>query len=141
MSLCNAIAIGKGMGNFLKVDEAATQDRSIFRSYLRILVEIDVHAPLKLGFLFHRDNGDSTWIFLKYERLDIYYSICGCIGHKDKDCCTPPEDCFPAKYKLSLKVNIFSNLPPSAVAKDPFMTTTSSLPQPSSARTNPIEVM
>jgi hypothetical protein len=100
-----------------------------------------MHAPLKPGFLFHRDNGDSTWISLKYERLDIYCSICGCIGHKDKDCCAPPEDCFPAKYKLSLKVNIFSNLPPFAVAKDPFSTTTSSLPQPSSAQTSPIEVM
>ena len=84
MSLCNAIAIGKGMGNLIKVDDAATQDRSIFKSYLRVLMEIDVHAPLKPSFLFHKGNGDSAWISLKYERPNIYCTNYGCIGHKKK---------------------------------------------------------
>jgi hypothetical protein len=139
-SLRNAIAIGKGMGNLIKVDDVAAQDRSIFRSYLRVLVEIDVHAPQKPGFLFHRGNGESAWISQKYERLDIYYTNCGCIGHKKRDCCVPLEECFPSKYDISLKVNIFSNLSPSAGERG-FVATTSSLSQLSSAYTSPKEVV
>lgn len=59
MSLRNAIAIGKGLGNFIKVEDAS-ETRLTFRSYLRILVEIDVHEPLKLGFSFRRERGEST---------------------------------------------------------------------------------
>jgi hypothetical protein len=93
MTLRNAIAIGKGLGNFLKVDDAVAQPIPKFRSYLRVLAEIDVHAPLKPGFLFHRDNGDQAWISLKYERLDIYCTSCGCIGHKKDNCRAPKDTC------------------------------------------------
>jgi hypothetical protein len=89
MTSRNAIAIGKGLGVFLKVDEAAGQHIPKFRSYLRVLAEIDVHAPLKPGFQFRRDNGDQVWISLKYERLDIYCTSCGCIGHKKDNCWAP----------------------------------------------------
>lgn len=51
MSTKNAIAIGKGLGHLLKVDDASGT-MSTFRSYLRILVEIDSSQPLKLGFPF-----------------------------------------------------------------------------------------
>jgi hypothetical protein len=56
MNLKNAVAIGKGLGNLLKVDHAESLG-SIFRSYLRILVEIDIYKPLKAGFSIKRaDN-------------------------------------------------------------------------------------
>ena len=84
---------------------------TMFRSYLRVLVEIDMHAPLKPGFLFHRRNGDPTWISLKYERLDIYCTNCGYIGHKKINYRAPQENCTPSKYSTSLLVNLFSNLP------------------------------
>ena len=109
----NAIAIGKGMGNLIKVDDAA-KARSTFRSYLRLLVEIDMHAPLKPGFLFHRGNGESAWISLKYERLDKYCTNCGRNGHKNINCRAPQEECLPGNYEISLKVNNFSNLSPTA---------------------------
>ena len=64
LSLRNVITIGKGMRNLIKVDDVAAKNRSIFRSYLRVLVEIDVHAPLKPSFLFHRGNSESAWISL-----------------------------------------------------------------------------
>jgi hypothetical protein len=57
MSLRNAIAIGKGLGNLIKVDDAS-ETWSTFRSYLIILMEIDVHAPLNLGFLFSRESDE-----------------------------------------------------------------------------------
>jgi hypothetical protein len=140
MTLRNAIAIGKGLGDFLKVDDAAAQPIPKFRSYLTVLAEIDVHAPLKPGFQFRRDNGDQVWISLKYERLDIYCTSCGCIGHKKDNCRAPQEACTPGKYAISLLVNIFSNLPHSdAGAKSSFKS--SSLSQPSSAQFRSKEVV
>jgi hypothetical protein len=62
MTIKNALAIGKGMGNLLKVEDFGAL-RPTSRSYLRLLVEIDVTKPLKPGFPFHREGGESTWIF------------------------------------------------------------------------------
>jgi hypothetical protein len=103
---------------------------AIFRSFLRLLVSIDVSKPLNPGFSFTRTDGSSSWVSLKYERLDIYYSDCGLIGHKQPSCLAKLEDrfsClakledrFPSKYFISLKVNVFSNLPaPKFVEKQP----------------------
>jgi hypothetical protein len=109
-SLKNAIAIGKGLGNLIKVDETSGE-KKIFRSYLRLLVEIDVTKPLKAGFSLRREEGEPLWICLKFERLDIYCTSCGRIGHKPSSCKVPSEEQFLDKYSISLKVNIFSNLP------------------------------
>ncbi|XP_059430102.1 uncharacterized protein LOC132163748 [Corylus avellana] len=104
-----AISFGKGLGKLIKVD-ALSGEKKTFRSFLRLLVDIEVGNPLKPGFIFRRDGGESLWIFLKYERLDIYCSSCGRIGHKLFHCTAPPEDRFPEKYAVSLQVNIFSNM-------------------------------
>jgi hypothetical protein len=113
MTIKNAIAIGKGLGNLLKVDDFGASSAS-FQSYLRLLVEIDVSLPLKPGFLHNREEGISSWVFLKYERLDEYCITCGLIGHKKYGCRSPlpPKFHYPDKYKVSLKVNIFSKLLP-----------------------------
>jgi hypothetical protein len=76
-----AITIGKGLGQLVKVDNISGEKQT-FRSYLRLLVEIEVPKPLKPGFSFRREGGKPLWVFLKYERLDIYCSDCGRIGHK-----------------------------------------------------------
>jgi hypothetical protein len=81
MSTKNAIAIGKGLGHLLKIEDASGVS-STFRSYLRILVEIDSLKPLKLGFSLARPNGATFLVSLKYERLDAYCTDCGLIGHK-----------------------------------------------------------
>jgi hypothetical protein len=111
MSTQIAISIGKGLGNLVKVD-GLDGDQKIFRSYLRLLVDIDVCNPLKPSFTFKREGRESLWIFLKYERLDIYCIDCGRIGHKQIHCNSPPEEKFPGKYAVSLQVNILSNLLP-----------------------------
>jgi hypothetical protein len=108
-----AISIGKGLGNLLKVEDLSGASTT-FKSYLRILVEINVANPLKPGFSFKRDGGETLWIFLKYERLDIYCSTCGRIDHKSAFCMAAPEDKTPARYAVSLKLNIFLNLIPSS---------------------------
>ena len=104
-----AISNGKGLGILIQVDDS-NSDKKTFKSFLRLLVEIEVSNLLKPGFSFRRDEGEPLWISLKYERLDIYCTLCGRIGHKLIHCLAPPEEKFPEKYFVSLQVNIFSNL-------------------------------
>jgi hypothetical protein len=111
MSVKNAISIGKGLGSLLKIDDVSGAEAT-FRSYLRLLVIIDVCKPLKPGFNFSRPDGSKSWVSLKYERLDIYCSDCGRIGHKQSSCLAPKVERFPTKYLISLKVTIFSNMLP-----------------------------
>ena len=108
-----AISIGKGLGNLIQVDDS-NSDKKTFKSILRLLVEIEVSNPLKPGFSFQRDEGKPLWIFLKFERLDIYCTSCGRIGQKLIHCLAPPEEKFSVRYSVSLQVNIFSNLHPSS---------------------------
>jgi hypothetical protein len=52
-----AISIGKGLGNLIKFDEMSGA-KTTFKSFLRLLVEIEVDNPLKPGFSFCRNGGD-----------------------------------------------------------------------------------
>jgi hypothetical protein len=115
MTLKNAIAIGKGLGQFLKVEDNSGETVA-FRSYLKVLVSIDVNKPLNPGFYFNRGDGTQCWVSLKYERLDVYCTDCGRIGHHQSSCLARPVEKFPNRYLTSLKVNIFSNLPVSMSA-------------------------
>jgi hypothetical protein len=135
MTTKTAISIGKALGDLIKVEESSS-DKLTFRSFLRILVEIEVSKPLKPGFFFQRDGGESIWIFLKYERLDIYCASCGRIGHNHDHCLAPPVERLPEQYEVSLHVNIFSNLPKHfPVSKNhTSKASTSSQPSPSQLR-------
>jgi hypothetical protein len=134
MTLKVAISIGKGMGNLIKVDEL-NGDKKTFRSYLRLLVEFDVRNPLKPGFSFKRDGGESLLIFLKYERLDAYCVSCGRIGHNQSHCMAPPKERFPKRYEISFKHNIFSNILPASPSTHPKSATTLSPTQFSQVQT------
>jgi hypothetical protein len=111
ITLRNAVAIGKGLGTLMKVEDCSGAQKT-FRSYLRILVKIDVLEPLKPGLYLSCEEGEPHWISFKCERLDIYCTTCGRIGHKEQHCNAPPAEVTPGKYSISLKVTIFSNLPP-----------------------------
>jgi hypothetical protein len=124
MTIKTVISIGKGLGNFIKVEDSCA-DSKPFRSYLRLLVELDVRIPLKPGFIFLREGGEPLDIFLKYERLDIYCCSCGRIGHKSTLCNAAPAEKVPEKYVVSLLVNIFSNVLPSSSSR-----TSATLPYP-----------
>jgi hypothetical protein len=113
MSSKNAISIGKGLGNLVKIEENNGAEAT-FRSFLRLLVIIDVSKPLNPGFSFTRIDGSATWISLKYERLDVYCTDCGRIGHKQNSCLAQQVERNPSRYLVSLKVTVFSNLLPSS---------------------------
>jgi hypothetical protein len=51
MSIKNAIAIGKGLGKLVKIEENSGA-KATFRSFLRLLINIDVSKPLNPSFSF-----------------------------------------------------------------------------------------
>ena len=105
MTIKNAIAIGRG-------------STKTFRSFMRVLVSIDANKPLNPSFDFTRNDGSSTWISLKYKRLDVDCTDCGKIGHKQPSCLAKSKDKFPTRYLISLKVTVFSNLPVPRIAEN-----------------------
>jgi hypothetical protein len=109
MTIKNAVAIGKGIGELIKVDDIEG-DSITFRSYLRILVEINVQKPLKPGFYFQHGQGEPSWISFRYERLNFYCTICGKIGHQYSSCRTTlPNEKHPESYKIPLNKRVYSN--------------------------------
>jgi hypothetical protein len=109
MTIKNAITIGKGLDLLVKVEDNSGVEAT-FRSFLRISVNIDISKPLNPGFFLSRNEGSSSCVSLKYERLDIYCIDYGKIGHNQTSCLALQEDKFPSRYLISLKVNVFSNL-------------------------------
>ena len=89
LTLKNAAAIGIGLGILMQVEDCSGAQKTL-KNFLRILVKIDVFEPLKLGFYLSHEEGEPLWISIKYERLDIYCSSCGRIGHKNQHCNAPP---------------------------------------------------
>jgi hypothetical protein len=101
-----------------------------FKSYMRVLVSFDASKPLNLGFDITKDDGSSTWISLKYERLDVYCTDCGRIGDKQPSCLAKLKEKFPSRYLISLRVTLFSNLPaPRNVVNHPVRNTPASSSQ------------
>jgi hypothetical protein len=118
MSTKIAISIGKGLGNLIQVEDSS-RDRKPFRSFLRLLMELDVYIPLKPSFNFRREGGEPLDILLKYERLDIYCCSCGRIRHKSIHCIVALEERVLGKYAVSLHVNMFSSLFPFSSSRTP----------------------
>ena len=88
LTLKNALAVGKGMGSLIQVEDCSGASKT-FKSYLIILVNINVLEPLKLGFMLSRVEGDPIWISFRYGRLDLYCTTCGRIGYKNQNCLIP----------------------------------------------------
>jgi hypothetical protein len=135
LTIKNAIAIGKGLGSLIMVEDNSGVGVT-FRSYLRILVSINVSKPLNPGFDLSKEDGSSSWVSLKYERLDIFCTDCRLIAHFQAACLSPKEERTPSRYFISLKVNVFSNLVPTSFVQNQTM---SSASPSSSARKNPVQ--
>jgi hypothetical protein len=133
MTTKNAVAIGKGIGEVIKVDDIEGASTT-FRSYLRVLVEVNVQKPLKPGFYFKRGQEEPSWISFRYERLDFYCTLCGKIGHQYSSCRSPPIEQHPESYKIPLNERFYSNqsIPKSAWSHN------AEAPQPSQPPSTPV---
>ncbi|GLT81410.1 hypothetical protein SLA2020_527990 [Shorea laevis] len=59
------------------------------KSFLRLWVEINVHAPFLSGFQFQQ-QGEEIWnAEFKYEKLVDFCYNCGLLGHTNKSCKIP----------------------------------------------------
>ena len=54
--------------------------------YFRVKVTMDVTIHLCRGRKISLENGATSWVNFKYERLPILCYWCGCLDHVDKDC-------------------------------------------------------
>lgn len=100
-------SIGNYVGKFMKSDPKNT--RGMWRSYLRILVSVDVRCPLKNQMRIKKSGGDWIWIKFKYERLPPFCFYCGRIGHSEKFCevlFDNLEDKGVRKYDSSLRAQV-----------------------------------
>jgi hypothetical protein len=74
MTIKNAIAIGKGLGPLIMVEDNNGVEVT-FRSFLKIMVSIDVSKPLNLGFYLSREDGSSSWVSLGISSLSRLMSF------------------------------------------------------------------
>lgn len=63
-----------------------TNKGSVWLNYMRIRVELDVSKPLKRKENIKLANGLSKSMDFKYERLHLFYFICGMIDHTESFC-------------------------------------------------------
>ena len=84
-------------------------------SCVRVRVRVDVSQPLCRGRVVNLEEGDSTWVSFKYERLPIICYWCGRLDHDEKDCSLwikskgslkPPDRQFGPFMRAPLSVNI-----------------------------------
>jgi hypothetical protein len=102
MTITNAIGIGKGIGDFLELDNLFSGSL-ICRQYIRFRINVDTFKPLAPGFFIDHPYMAPHWIAFKYEHLDDYCVYCGLIGHKKGQCPAPQNLDPPTKYDISLK--------------------------------------
>ena len=84
-------------------------------SFVRVRVRVDVTQPLCRGRVVNLEEGDSTWVSFKYERLPIICYWCGRLDHDEKDCSLrieskgslkPPDKQFGPFMRAPQSVNI-----------------------------------
>ena len=76
--------IGDYVGQFLESDE--NNFKGSWRNFLRIRVNMDVYKPLKRRMKIKKSGGEWLWVDFRYERLNLFCFICGCLGHTDRKC-------------------------------------------------------
>lgn len=72
------------IGSFMEYD--ASNNTNIWRKYMLIRVLINVRLPLKKDRKVKLQGGERSLVSLKYERLGVFCSLCGLLGHNDQIC-------------------------------------------------------
>ncbi|KAJ4840670.1 hypothetical protein Tsubulata_022580 [Turnera subulata] len=80
MNRGSAEIIGRQM--FLSVSDIEPEDEEVMRwaEFIRMRVEIAVLDPLKVGFEVIKEDDNTGWVTLQYERLPYLCYMCGKLG-------------------------------------------------------------
>ncbi|KAI8005809.1 hypothetical protein LOK49_LG07G01061 [Camellia lanceoleosa] len=83
----NGEIIGRRIGNHIGV-ETLHDGLLLERSFLRLMVEVDVSKPLPRGFILqhHGSQDKEVWVSYKYEKLSDFCYDCGRLGHDNSSC-------------------------------------------------------
>ena len=76
--------IGDYVGSFFESDE--NNFKVSWGNFLRIRVNMDVHKPLKRRMKIKKYGGEWLGVDFRYERLNLFCFICGCLSHTDRKC-------------------------------------------------------
>lgn len=96
----NARLIDSKLGEVLDMDDIDTH-----KSFIRLKLRFSATSPLEPGFQFYREDGESTWIGFKYERLSAFCVPCRLIDHTIGSCYHNPS--HPQNYVLTDKMKGF----------------------------------
>lgn len=73
------------VGEFLEYD--LNNSPNFWRMVMRIRVLVDVlRLPLKRFKKIKKQGGEAKTVTFKYERLDVFCCLCGCLGHLEGYC-------------------------------------------------------
>nr|POF20261.1 pentatricopeptide repeat-containing protein, mitochondrial [Quercus suber] len=72
------------LGKFIESDKRIGQAEQA--KFMRIRVDLPLEKPLRFGGKITNTEGGKFWVTFKYERLPIFFFLCGKMGHGDKHC-------------------------------------------------------
>ena len=78
------LSIEATLGEVEKVD--ANEKGFCLGKFIRIRVLMDISMPLCQGRKVRLGEYGLKWVDFKYERLPIFYYLCGRIDHDERDC-------------------------------------------------------
>lgn len=72
---------GKSLANFMGelIEYDAKNTSNFWMAYMRVKVLLDVRTPLRRGEI-KKQGGEASIVSPKYERLDVYFYLCGMLG-------------------------------------------------------------
>ena len=85
MNKKTGLSLGNTIRKCMKVDVNGQEGMN--GNCLRLKVEIDITKPLRRGVLLQGMNKQELqWFAIKHERLQIFFYVCGVLGHRRDDC-------------------------------------------------------
>nr|POE79286.1 hypothetical protein CFP56_15228 [Quercus suber] len=80
--------LGRKLGNVIDVDKRSMQaDQAKF---LRIRVYLPIDKPFRKGGYISAENEERSWVSFRYERLPVFYFMCGKLRHDERHCDSSP---------------------------------------------------
>lgn len=81
-------SIGRQLGNFFGtfLEYDPNNNKSIWRDYMRVRIQVDVRKPLKRKKKVTRKNAADFIVQCKYERLGDFCFRCGMLSHTERFC-------------------------------------------------------